>query len=132
MYKAILICFLIMAATSVLEGASEQSAGAGNKPRNPGKDTGKTTPESQPGDHRDSRTFDLLGLLMQGIFGGAGRPSRPSLKPGQCPPVRPQCPVRQFVPPQPCVSDGYCPGSDKCCFDRCLEQRVCKPVSVFG
>lgn len=54
------------------------------------------------------------------------------LKPGQCPPVRPTCPsVRSDLPPTPCTNDAYCPGTDKCCYDVCLEHRTCKPVSAF-
>ncbi|XP_066986785.1 uncharacterized protein [Macrobrachium rosenbergii] len=60
----------------------------------------------------------------------------PFVKPGVCPPVRPQCPpVRSFAPPQPCSNDSKCGGVDKCCFDRCLEEHVCKPPvgsSGFG
>ncbi|KAK7069150.1 hypothetical protein SK128_007990 [Halocaridina rubra] len=51
----------------------------------------------------------------------------PSVKPGRCPPVRPQCPpVRGILPPISCSNDSKCPGAEKCCFDRCLEQHVCK------
>ncbi|KAG7172931.1 putative crustin-like antimicrobial peptide 17 [Homarus americanus] len=47
---------------------------------------------------------------------------------GGCPPVRDVCPpVRVFTGPQTCAHDGNCPGDDKCCFDRCLEETVCKP-----
>merc|ERR1711915_144186 len=50
-------------------------------------------------------------------------------KGGRCPPVRPNCPpVRSFfAPPQTCSNDGACGGIEKCCFDRCLEEHVCKP-----
>ncbi|XP_064115796.1 pupal cuticle protein 36-like [Macrobrachium nipponense] len=54
-------------------------------------------------------------------------------KPGQCPPIRPVCPdVRNFAPPQPCIIDHECTGLDKCCFDTCLEERVCKPPHGIG
>ncbi|XP_064099732.1 small cysteine and glycine repeat-containing protein 2-like [Macrobrachium nipponense] len=60
----------------------------------------------------------------------------PFVKPGVCPPVRPQCPpVRTFAPPQTCSNDSKCGGVDKCCYDRCLEEHVCKPPvgsSGFG
>ncbi|XP_068230682.1 uncharacterized protein [Palaemon carinicauda] len=57
----------------------------------------------------------------------------PFVKPGQCPPVRPQCPpVRNFAPPQTCSNDSKCGGVDKCCFDRCLEEHVCKPPVGSG
>ncbi|XP_066986800.1 ATP-dependent RNA helicase glh-2-like isoform X1 [Macrobrachium rosenbergii] len=60
----------------------------------------------------------------------------PFVKPGVCPPVRPQCPpVRSFTPPQTCSNDSKCGGVDKCCYDRCLEEHVCKPPvgsSGFG
>ncbi|XP_066969321.1 uncharacterized PE-PGRS family protein PE_PGRS54-like [Macrobrachium rosenbergii] len=55
------------------------------------------------------------------------------VKPGFCPPVRPVCPpVRNFLPPAPCSNDGACGGVDKCCFDTCLQQHVCKPPLGFG
>merc|ERR1711942_503457 len=58
----------------------------------------------------------------------------PFTKPGQCPPVRPSCPpTRNFIgPPQTCSSDSRCPGVDKCCFDTCLQEHVCKPPQGFG
>ncbi|XP_064100947.1 ATP-dependent RNA helicase glh-1-like [Macrobrachium nipponense] len=57
----------------------------------------------------------------------------PFVKPGVCPPVRPQCPpVRSFAPPQTCSNDSKCGGVDKCCFDRCLEEHVCKPPVGSG
>ncbi|XP_064100691.1 uncharacterized protein LOC135211304 [Macrobrachium nipponense] len=59
----------------------------------------------------------------------------PFVKPGVCPPVRPQCPsVRSFAPPQTCSNDSKC-GGVKCCYDRNLEEHVCKPPvgsSGFG
>ncbi|XP_076040381.1 uncharacterized protein LOC143024977 [Oratosquilla oratoria] len=60
---------------------------------------------------------------------GNNRPTGPvAVKPGFCPPVRPVCPpVRTFDgPPVICSNDGSCGGADKCCFDRCLEEHVCK------
>nr|QIE09215.1 re-crustin [Rimicaris exoculata] len=61
----------------------------------------------------------------------AQRPTpRPTIRPGICPPVRPQCPPTRFGgPPQTCSSDSSCTNNytDKCCFDRCLEEHVCKP-----
>ncbi|XP_076030949.1 uncharacterized protein LOC143019141 [Oratosquilla oratoria] len=53
------------------------------------------------------------------------------VKPGLCPPVRPVCP-RFFGPPNTCSNDGACGGVDKCCFDRCLGEHVCKPPLGFG
>ncbi|XP_076030882.1 uncharacterized protein LOC143019072 [Oratosquilla oratoria] len=53
------------------------------------------------------------------------------VKPGQCPPVRPLCP-RVSGPPVTCSNDGACGGVDKCCFDRCLGEHVCKPPLGFG
>ncbi|KAK4304946.1 hypothetical protein Pmani_023135 [Petrolisthes manimaculis] len=52
----------------------------------------------------------------------------PSVKPGRCPAVRPQCPpVRSgFRPPATCSSDSKCSGSEKCCFDTCLQHHTCK------
>lgn len=55
------------------------------------------------------------------------------VKPGQCPPVRPVCPnTRSFLPPATCSNDGACGGFDKCCFDTCLQEHVCKPPIQFG
>ncbi|XP_042219198.1 uncharacterized protein LOC121864219 [Homarus americanus] len=53
-------------------------------------------------------------------------------KPGCCPKVRPNCP--RLGPPVPCTHDFDCANAaDKCCFDRCLEQHVCKPARpCFG
>ena len=48
-------------------------------------------------------------------------------KPGKCPPIRPVCPPTRLGPPKTCLNDYSCRGSDKCCFDTCLRQRVCKP-----
>merc|ERR1711887_25015 len=58
----------------------------------------------------------------------------PFLKPGRCPPVRPSCPPTRnfFGPPQTCSNDGRCPGVDKCCFDTCLQEHVCKPPLGVG
>merc|ERR1712106_1190468 len=60
--------------------------------------------------------------------------SLPFTKPGQCPPVRPSCPpTRNFGrPPQTCSNDSRCPGVDKCCFDTCLQEHVCKPPLGIG
>ncbi|XP_066973251.1 uncharacterized protein [Macrobrachium rosenbergii] len=65
---------------------------------------------------------------------GIDEPEGPvGVKIGSCPRVRPQCPpVRTFGPPSPCSNDFKCFGSDKCCYDICLEQHVCKPLSFFG
>ncbi|XP_042888360.1 uncharacterized protein LOC122263801 [Penaeus japonicus] len=54
--------------------------------------------------------------------------SQPFVKPGKCPPVRPQCPpVRSgFRPPNQCSNDSRCPGYEKCCYDTCLEHHTCK------
>ncbi|XP_076050758.1 uncharacterized protein LOC143031148 [Oratosquilla oratoria] len=60
---------------------------------------------------------------------GENQPPGPlAVKPGVCPPVRPVCPpVRTFSgPPVTCSNDGSCGGADKCCFDRCLGEHVCK------
>ncbi|XP_076030922.1 uncharacterized protein LOC143019112 [Oratosquilla oratoria] len=53
------------------------------------------------------------------------------VKPGICPPVRPVCP-RIFGPPITCSNDGACSSVDKCCFDRCLKEHVCKAPLGFG
>ena len=54
-------------------------------------------------------------------------------KGGHCPPVRPTCPLRSFSgPPKTCSNDGACAGVDKCCFDTCLEEHVCKPPHGVG
>lgn len=55
------------------------------------------------------------------------------VKPGRCPPVRPVCPpVRTFSAPSHCSSDSDCSSYDKCCFDRCLKEHVCKPPHTGG
>ncbi|XP_045136931.1 acanthoscurrin-2-like [Portunus trituberculatus] len=55
------------------------------------------------------------------------------VKPGVCPAVRPVCPnTRSFQPPATCSNDGGCGGYDKCCFDTCLQEHVCKPPIQFG
>ncbi|CAL4070575.1 unnamed protein product, partial [Meganyctiphanes norvegica] len=57
----------------------------------------------------------------------------PFTKPGQCPPVRPSCPPTRFGgPPRTCSNDSRCPGVDKCCFDTCLQEHVCKPPLGVG
>nr|ABW82154.1 crustin-like protein [Penaeus monodon] len=51
-----------------------------------------------------------------------------------CPKVRDTCPPVRFLAveqPVPCSSDYKCGGLDKCCFDRCLGQHVCKPPSFY-
>merc|ERR1739842_146368 len=51
--------------------------------------------------------------------------------PGRCPVPRPQCPpVRLGLGqgPQTCNLDIDCPIQNKCCYDTCLKDRVCKPV----
>jgi len=66
---------------------------------------------------------------------GQDLPSLPSVKPGQCPPVRPQCPPTRagFRPPTQCSNDSRCPGAEKCCFDTCLQHHTCKlPTSYYG
>nr|XP_027235946.1 keratin, type II cytoskeletal 1-like [Penaeus vannamei] len=52
----------------------------------------------------------------------------PVVKPGSCPPVRPQCPpVRSgYRPPNQCSNDSKCPGYEKCCYDTCLKHHTCK------
>merc|ERR1712198_720707 len=67
--------------------------------------------------------------------GGNEVASLPTVKPGQCPPVRPQCPPTRagFRPPQQCSNDSRCPGQEKCCFDTCLQHHTCKaPISIYG
>merc|ERR1712098_547648 len=56
-------------------------------------------------------------------------------KPGFCPVPRAECPLRGAFggPPQSCSNDGGCFGNDRCCFDRCLGQHVCKqPLAYQG
>merc|ERR1711915_117210 len=55
-------------------------------------------------------------------------------KPGFCPTPRAECPLRShFGGPQTCSGDGSCFGSDRCCFDRCLGEHVCKqPLPYQG
>jgi len=66
----------------------------------------------------------------QQIGGGGGQVGT---KPGSCPPVRPNCPpTRIFGPPRQCSNDYACTGSDKCCFDTCLQHHTCKPAQGYG
>merc|ERR1739840_12750 len=54
--------------------------------------------------------------------------------PGGCPVPRPQCPpVRAGLGqgPQPCNLDIDCPFQNKCCYDTCLSDRVCKPALYY-
>merc|ERR1711942_129283 len=53
--------------------------------------------------------------------------------PGRCPVPRPQCPpVRSgFQGPQSCNLDIDCPYQNKCCYDTCLRERVCKPALYY-
>merc|ERR1719315_114390 len=53
---------------------------------------------------------------------------------GQCPPVRDVCPVRGFGgPPQGCSKHGDCVHGNRCCYDRCLQEHVCKQaLGVYG
>ncbi|XP_027208052.2 PE-PGRS family protein PE_PGRS3-like [Penaeus vannamei] len=54
-------------------------------------------------------------------------------KPLDCPQVRPTCPPTRFGgQPVTCSSDYKCGGLDKCCFDRCLAEHVCKPPSFYS
>ncbi|XP_069973486.1 uncharacterized protein [Penaeus vannamei] len=54
-------------------------------------------------------------------------------KPLDCPQVRPTCPPTRFGgAPVTCSSDFKCGGLDKCCFDRCLGEHVCKPPSFYS
>ncbi|CAL4114889.1 unnamed protein product, partial [Meganyctiphanes norvegica] len=50
--------------------------------------------------------------------------------PGQCPIPRQQCPPTRsgFRGPQPCNLDIDCSYQNKCCYDTCLRERVCKPA----
>ncbi|XP_071533052.1 uncharacterized protein [Panulirus ornatus] len=54
-------------------------------------------------------------------------------KAGSCPPVRLHCPsAYSYSGPQTCSSDYSCAGSDKCCYDTCLGEHVCKPPDNTG
>ena len=55
------------------------------------------------------------------------------VKPGVCPKVRLECPPTRagFRPPTQCPHDGFCPGTEKCCFDRCLGHHTCKAVDII-
>ncbi|XP_047501583.1 mesocentin-like [Penaeus chinensis] len=46
---------------------------------------------------------------------------------GECPPIRSFCPrAGQYAVPLVCSNDGVCASSDKCCYDACLETKICK------
>ncbi|XP_047468303.1 acanthoscurrin-1-like [Penaeus chinensis] len=64
----------------------------------------------------------------------AYEPERPvGTKLLECPDVRPTCPqsIRAGGPVR-CSNDYKCANLDKCCYDRCLKEHVCKPPSIFG
>lgn len=47
-----------------------------------------------------------------------------------CPPLRAGCP-RNFdlsLSPEFCDNDYYCGVAEKCCYDVCIERKVCKPA----
>ena len=50
-------------------------------------------------------------------------------KPGYCPVKRPFCPYnKQHGMPELCTNDYDCGGTDKCCEDACIKDKVCKPA----
>ena len=50
-------------------------------------------------------------------------------KPGYCPVKRPFCPhKRAYGKPELCTNDYDCGGTDKCCEDACITEKVCKPA----
>ena len=51
---------------------------------------------------------------------------------GVCPPPQPYCVTQRNYasPPTECVSDHECSGVDRCCYDTCLEHRVCKTADI--
>nr|ACU25383.1 crustin 2 [Panulirus japonicus] len=65
---------------------------------------------------------------------GSRPPGPVGTKPGRCPIVRFDCPPTRFHGgPQTCSNDYSCAGSDKCCYDTCLGEHVCKPSEYpFG
>ncbi|XP_063602361.1 uncharacterized protein LOC134778461 [Penaeus indicus] len=115
--------------------------GGFNQGFNPGFNQGGFNQGFNPGFNQGG--FNQLGNLVGGIAAGILGQStgfRPpfnggnfnQFKPGRCPAVRPQCPNTRFGGPQVCFNDFACAGSDKCCFDTCLRERVCKPIVSFG
>lgn len=47
----------------------------------------------------------------------------------KCPPTRDNCP-RSFYwsdSPEICGQDGHCGSDEKCCYDICIEEKICKP-----
>ncbi|XP_037772451.1 uncharacterized protein LOC119568128 isoform X2 [Penaeus monodon] len=79
------------------------------------------------------------GPINQGIPATNGAPFvvgfAPLIKPGHCPPLRAHClpgypqylRTTAFLPAQVCAGDFDCPENNKCCFDICLNESVCKP-----
>ena len=43
-----------------------------------------------------------------------------------CPPDGPACPPIRFDTPKTCTNDNSCRSFQKCCFDTCLQQHICK------
>lgn len=101
------------------------------------------TPLLQPSINPFGLTWLRSGPIIQGIpaINTAFLAGFTQLvKPGHCPPLRTRClpgysryPLTTEVfPAQLCVGDLDCPGYDKCCFDVCLNESVCKSFrSVF-
>ncbi|XP_076050994.1 uncharacterized protein LOC143031263 [Oratosquilla oratoria] len=57
----------------------------------------------------------------------------PRVKAGICPPVPPVCPpTRSQGSSQPCTHDEKCRGSEKCCYDTCSQEHVCKLPNSSG
>ncbi|KAL7633971.1 UNVERIFIED_CONTAM: hypothetical protein RMT77_015932 [Armadillidium vulgare] len=63
-----------------------------------------------------------------------GDPYKP-VHAGHCPPVlNTYCPssinsdIGGIEPPKRCRDDGTCRNSEKCCFDKCLVGKFCKPA----
>ncbi|XP_071533049.1 uncharacterized protein [Panulirus ornatus] len=85
-------------------------------------------PDNLPGQGSSCRYWCRTPQGQAYCCENASNPSGPvGTKPGRCPPVRPNCPpVRNFGGPQTCSNDYSCAGSDKCCYDTCLGEHVCK------
>ncbi|CAL4157250.1 unnamed protein product [Meganyctiphanes norvegica] len=83
--------------------------------------SGHSSPIVYPGPKNDAIVFPLEPVVF---------PNPSYDKSGRCPPIRSECPSVRFGPVT-CLEDAQCPAQDKCCYDTCLEHKVCKPPLAF-
>ncbi|KAK4314663.1 hypothetical protein Pmani_014047 [Petrolisthes manimaculis] len=78
-----------------------------------------------------SSSHPILSLLRDGTHndGNFGNYVCCDENPGNCPRPRIACPHHRIQALQPrfCNFDPECYGNEKCCYDVCLPNKVCKP-----